>query len=159
MVPALQDSLRLVRETGAIICPNLLNRMQNDEGWLTHLSAGVGSQSEIPSANHLHHKGKSEGCNTLAYILLIGIWRKDIVKKIKEILFSEKGMKIVNTLFLLSLIFYRSGLLFIAYIAWIAYLAFCIKHTDSKGSKIVYSTFIGVAVIMICLNLYFLLRE
>lgn len=47
--------------------------MQNDEGWLTHLSAGVGSQSEIPSANHLHHKGKSEGCNTLAYILLIGI--------------------------------------------------------------------------------------
>lgn len=81
------------------------------------------------------------------------------MKKIKEILFSERGMKIVNTLFFLSVIFYRSGLLFIAYIAWIVYLAFCIKHTDSKGSKIVYSTFIGVAVIMICLNLYFLLRE
>lgn len=60
MVPALQDSLRLVRETGAMICPNLLNRMQNDEGWLTHLSAGVGSQSEIPSANHLHLKGKAK---------------------------------------------------------------------------------------------------
>ncbi|MGM9573759.1 MAG: hypothetical protein ACI3VJ_04975 [Hominicoprocola sp.] len=81
------------------------------------------------------------------------------MKKIKEILFSERGMKIVNTLFFLSVIFYRSGLLFIAYIAWIVYLAFCIKHTDSKGSKIVYSTFIGVAVITICLNLYFLLRE
>ena len=81
------------------------------------------------------------------------------MKKIKEILFSERGMKIVNTLFFLSVIFYRSGLLFIAYIAWIVYLAFSIKHTDSKGSKIVYSTFIGVAVIMICLNLYFLLRE
>ena len=81
------------------------------------------------------------------------------MKKIKEMLFSEKGMKIVNTLFFLSVIFYRSGLLFIAYIAWTVYLAFCIKHTDSKGSKIVYSTFIGVAVIMICLNLYFLLRE
>ena len=77
------------------------------------------------------------------------------MKKIKEILFSERGMKIVNTLFFLSVIFYRSGLLFIAYIAWIVYLAFCIKHTDSKGSKIVYSTFIGVAVIMICSNLYF----
>ena len=81
------------------------------------------------------------------------------MKKIKEILFSESGMKVVNTLFFLSVIFYRSGLLFIAYIAWIVYLAFCIKHTDSKGSKIVYSTFIGVVVIIICLNLYFLLRE
>ena len=60
LVPALQDSIRLVRETGAMICPNLLNRMQNDEGWLTHLSAGVGSQSEIPSTNHLHHKGKAK---------------------------------------------------------------------------------------------------
>lgn len=60
MVPALQDSIRLVRETGAVICPNLLNRMQNDEGWLTHLFAGVESQSEIPSANHLHLKGKAK---------------------------------------------------------------------------------------------------
>ena len=32
----------------------------NDEGWLTHLFAGVGSQSEIPSANHLHLKGKAK---------------------------------------------------------------------------------------------------
>ena len=37
--------------------------------------------------------------------------------KIKEMLFSEKGMKVVNTLFFLSMLFYRSGLLFIAYIA------------------------------------------
>jgi hypothetical protein len=34
-----------------MIRPNLLNRMLDDEGWLTHLSAGVVSQSEIPSAN------------------------------------------------------------------------------------------------------------
>lgn len=34
--------------------------MQNDEGWLTHLFAGVESQSEIPSANHLHLKGKAK---------------------------------------------------------------------------------------------------
>ncbi len=31
--------------------PNLLNRALNDEGWLTHLSAGVVSQSGISSAN------------------------------------------------------------------------------------------------------------
>ncbi|HJB07483.1 MAG TPA: hypothetical protein H9716_06395 [Candidatus Enterocloster faecavium] len=79
------------------------------------------------------------------------------MKKIKDILFSEKGMKIVNTLFVLSMIFYRSGLLFIAYIAWIAYLAFCIKQANTNGSKIIYSSFIGIAAVMICLNLYFLL--
>ena len=78
--------------------------------------------------------------------------------KIKEMLFSEKGMKVVNTLFFLSMLFYRSGLLFIAYIAWIAYLLFCFRHTESKGSKTVYTIFIGIAAIMICLNLYFLFQ-
>lgn len=80
------------------------------------------------------------------------------MQKIKEIFFSEKGIKSVNTLFFLSAIFYKSGLLFIAYIAWIIYLSFCIKHTGSKGSEIVYSVFIGIASILICLNLFFLLR-
>lgn len=78
--------------------------------------------------------------------------------KAKEILFSENGMKIVNALFLLSAIFYRSGLMFLAHIAWIAYLVFCIKRTESKGVRIVYSLFIGIASVMICLNLYFLLK-
>ena len=78
--------------------------------------------------------------------------------KAKETLFSESGMKIVNALFLLSAIFYKSRLVFLAHIAWIAYLAFCIKHTESKGIKIVYGLFIGIASVMICLNLYFLLR-
>jgi hypothetical protein len=51
LAPALQNPNRLVRETGAMIRPNLLNRMLDDEGWLTHLSAGVMSQSGISSAN------------------------------------------------------------------------------------------------------------
>ena len=67
-------------------------------------------------------------------------------------------MRIVNALFFLSLVFHGSGLVFIAYIAWIIYLTFCIKHTDTKGSKRVYLVFIGIAAIMICLNLYFLWR-
>lgn len=79
------------------------------------------------------------------------------MQKIKEMFFSEKGIKIVNILFFLSAIFYRSGLLFIAYIAWIIYISFCIKHTESNRSKIVYSIFIGIASILICLNLFFLL--
>lgn len=79
------------------------------------------------------------------------------MQKIKEIFFSEKGIKSVNTLFFLSAIFYKSGVLFIAYIAWIIYISFCIKHTESNRSKIVYSIFIGIASILICLNLFFLL--
>lgn len=80
------------------------------------------------------------------------------MKKIKDLLFSERGMKTVNVLFFLSAIFYKSGLLFIAYFAWIIYLLFCVKQTEAKGSKVIYSVFIGVAVIMICVNLYFLIR-
>lgn len=79
--------------------------------------------------------------------------------QIKDILFSEKGMRVVNTLFFLSMLFYRSGLLFIAYITWIVYLVFCIRNCESKGSQMIYYTFIGFAIIMIFLNLYFLIRD
>ena len=77
--------------------------------------------------------------------------------KIKETIFSEKWMKVINTLFFLSMLFYRSGFIFIAYAAWIVYLSFCIKKSESKGSKIIYSVFIGLAAVMICLNFYFLI--
>ncbi len=29
------------------------------------------------------------------------------------------------------------------------------KQEESKGSRIVYSVFIGIAIIMVCINLYF----
>ena len=81
------------------------------------------------------------------------------MKRMKEVLYSERGMKIVNTLFFLSMAFYTGVLLLTACTAWIVYLVFCIKHTESKGSKIVYSAFIGIAVIIICGDLYLLLRS
>ena len=76
------------------------------------------------------------------------------MRKIKEIIFSENGMKAVNTLFFLAMFFYMSGLLFVAYIVWICYLVFCIRNTESRGSKVVYSVFVGLAVVMIGVNLY-----
>ena len=79
------------------------------------------------------------------------------MRNMKETLFSKKGMKLVNTLFILSLFFYKSGLIFIAYLAWIVYLLFCTKQTKSKGIRVIYCIFIGIAIIMICINLYFLL--
>lgn len=57
------------------------------------------------------------------------------MRKIKEILFSENGMKVVNTLFFLAMFFYMSGLLFVAYIVWICYLVFCIRNTESRGKQ------------------------
>ena len=67
-------------------------------------------------------------------------------------------MKIVNTLFFLSAIFYRSGLIFIAYFAWIVYLSFCVKQVESKGSKVIYFIFMGIASIMIIMKFYFLFQ-
>lgn len=85
MVPALQGSFRLVRETGAALRPNLLNRTSNDEGWLTHLSAGVASQSEIPSANHLHLKGKAKAVTpSLLYYELKLVGMVKIIEKGSE---------------------------------------------------------------------------
>lgn len=54
------------------------------------------------------------------------------MRKIKELIFSENGMKAVNTLFFLAMFFYSSGLLFVAYIVWICYLVFCIRNTESR---------------------------
>ena len=76
------------------------------------------------------------------------------MRKIKELIFSENGMKAVNTLFFLAMFFYSSGLLFVAYIVWICYLVFCIRNTESRGSKVVYSVFVGLAVVMIGVSLY-----
>ena len=80
------------------------------------------------------------------------------MRKIKELIFSENGMKAVNTLFFSAMLFYRSVLLFVAYIVWICYLVYCIKNTESRGSKVVYSVFVGIAVVMIGVNLYGLIR-
>ena len=81
------------------------------------------------------------------------------MQKVKEVFFSEKGMRIVNALFLLSFALPRSGLIFFANLIWAVYLLFCVKHAESKGSKTVYLVFLGIAVIMTCVNGYFLLRS
>ena len=47
--------------------------MQEPEGWLTHLTSGVISQSGIPLANHLQYKRKVKAVKTLTYILRIWI--------------------------------------------------------------------------------------
>ena len=61
----------------------------------------------------------------------------DSMRKIKEALFSEKGMKAVNALFLLAALLRSSGIIFAAYIMWIVYLSVGIKRTSSKAVKVI----------------------
>lgn len=79
------------------------------------------------------------------------------MKKIREILISENGMKIVNLLFFLSAVIRNRGIIFAAYIIWIIYLVYCIKHVKTKPERIVYTVFLIYAVIMILINGYFLI--
>ena len=82
---------------------------------------------------------------------------KNALIKIRDAIYSENGMKVVNVLFFLSMLS-RSPIAIIAYIAWIFYLVFCFKHTESKVAKTIFGVFIAIAAIMICLNLFFWIR-
>ena len=75
------------------------------------------------------------------------------MKGVMSLLYSEKGMKIVNILFLLSVLIRNRGLIMIAFLCWIVYLAFCIKNTSSNTPKIVYKVFTVFASIMLLANL------
>jgi D-alanyl-lipoteichoic acid acyltransferase DltB (MBOAT superfamily) len=79
-----------------------------------------------------------------------------MVNKLKTLLTSDEGMKVVNLLFLLSLLIQNRGIIFIAYIVWIAYLVYCIKRTSSKSVKIINGIFVVFAAVMIAFNVYFL---
>ena len=79
---------------------------------------------------------------------------KNALIKVRDAIYSENGMKVVNVLFFLSMLS-RSPFAIIAYIAWIVYLVFCFRHTESKAAKIIFGVFIGIAVILICINLFF----
>ena len=68
------------------------------------------------------------------------------MKKIKSILMSENGMKIVNALFLLSILIRNRGIIFVFYSCW---------NTKSKAMQISWVVLITFAVVMICVNIYF----
>lgn len=80
------------------------------------------------------------------------------MKNLISALFSPNGMRIVNALFMLSLIFPRSGLGLLANLAWAVYLLFCVKYAEGKVSRIIYTVFLTIAVTLSGINLYSLLR-
>ena len=76
------------------------------------------------------------------------------MQKIKTFLRSEKGMRFINVLFALSLLIRRSGIGLIAYLCWGVYLLYCIRCTEQKTMKIMYSNLLAFAAAVIGLNIY-----
>ena len=76
------------------------------------------------------------------------------MQKIKNYLCSEKGMQFINVLFALSLLIRRSGIGLIAYLCWGVYLLYCIRCTEQKTMKIIYSILLAFAAAVIGLNIY-----
>ena len=76
------------------------------------------------------------------------------MQKIKNYLRSEKGMRFINVLFALSLLIRRSGIGLIAYLCWGVYLLYCIRCTEQKTMKIMYSILLAFAAAVIGLNIY-----
>ena len=76
------------------------------------------------------------------------------MQKIKNYLCSEKGMRFINVLFALSLLIRRSGIGLIAYLCWGVYLLYCIRCSEQKTMKIIYSILLAFAAAVIGLNFY-----
>ena len=76
------------------------------------------------------------------------------MQKIKNYLCSEKGMRFISVLFALSLLIRRSGIGLIAYLSWGVYLLYCIRCTEQKTMKIMYSILLAFAAAVIGLNFY-----
>lgn len=81
------------------------------------------------------------------------------MNNVKQALFSENGMKLVNVLFIASVLIRNNGISLAAYAFWIVYLLYCVRHSPSKTVQIIFKLFIVFAAFMISLNLYSMLRR
>ena len=80
------------------------------------------------------------------------------MKTLKSVLYSGRGMAIVDALFFLSLLLRRSGVILIAYAVWIIYLALGVKLSDSRAVKLTNAALIAFAAVMIVVNAVFLVK-
>lgn len=79
--------------------------------------------------------------------------------QLKHFLASDRGMKLVNALFFLTLVIRHNGMSMVAYAAWIIYLRYCISETTSPVTKKIYKGFVVFASVMILLNLFFYIKS
>lgn len=81
------------------------------------------------------------------------------MERLKRYLFSERGMKLVNLLFLFGILLRGSGLLSIAYLVWGAYLFHGIRTSPSRAMRIINRVFLVFACGMILIDFYFLVKS
>ncbi len=79
------------------------------------------------------------------------------MKKWKEKLMSEKGMRTVNGLFCLSVFFQGSWVTVAACLLWMAYLALCVKYGENKSLRGVYAGLMVVAAALAGYSAYTLI--
>lgn len=72
---------------------------------------------------------------------------------LKKLLFSERGMQLVNGIFFLSALIPNRGVILAAYLLWTIYLLFCIRRTDSRVMKLVYTALLLFASAGAIINL------
>ena len=80
------------------------------------------------------------------------------MKTLQSVLYSGRGMAIVDALFCLSLLLRRSGVILIAYAVWIVYLALGVKLSESRAVKLTNAALIAFAAAMIVVNVGFLVK-
>lgn len=81
------------------------------------------------------------------------------MERFKRYLFSERGMKFVNLLFLFAILLRGSGLLSIAYLVWGAYLFHGVRTAPSRAMRIVSGVFLVFACGMLLLDFCFLAKS
>lgn len=82
-----------------------------------------------------------------------------MLRQLKEMLFSENGMKIVNMLFFIMVFLRSSVLTILTYGAWLVFLACSVKRTESKGIKAFYLLLAVYSVVVIVWNLWKLVER
>lgn len=76
-----------------------------------------------------------------------------MLKKFKDLMASEKGMSIVNVVFILSILIRNRGIIMVAFALWMVYLGYCWKRTQRRSMKIISGVFFVFAAVMLVLNL------
>lgn len=70
----------------------------------------------------------------------------------KETLFSERNMKLINAVCLTAMLVSKSGKWFNGFILWAVYLILCAIFTRSKGIRIVYLILLAACLVLLVLN-------
>lgn len=74
------------------------------------------------------------------------------MEKIKRLLTTESGMRTINLLFWLTIIFRNSIIILITYGLWMFFLFYSLKNTRFRIMRVLYSLFVLFAAFVMILS-------